>query len=44
MKCYVPLVQATLTAGMQLPYMCTAQSQVSDPGVELGLTLDRREG
>jgi len=44
MKCYIPLVQAPLTAGMQLPYMCTPQSQVSDPGVELGTYLPWRTG
>jgi hypothetical protein len=48
MKCYIPLVQAPLIAGMQLPYMHTPQSQVSGPGVGVGtclLTLeDRREG
>ena len=44
MKCYIRLVQATLTAGMQLPYMRTPQSQVSDPCVELGTYLPWRTG
>ena len=44
MKCYIRLVQATLTAGMQLPYMRTPQSQVSDPGVEPGTDLPWRTG